>query len=259
MAIKCSADIYRPRRIKPNDFGDTPTSPFALLLSQRFFFLRNIWWIAPNFPRDFHCFQDAPSPLNLNKIKTNNWFVRDPYRVTHKRILNVGALFPPASFQVGSWGEFSKSNVTHCGSSDEPRNREDSDVAATVKQRFVSLMLIWPSAQDAMLADATSSAARSCETQRRSLMLWHFATDTFYFHNLMRLPLWDVCRVQHQHLGSEDGLSNGNMDLGVTSYLDQQLSISSVFFYYYFLCRFQACSFVCWRSSALRLQHIAHL
>lgn len=126
----------------------------------------------PKLSSRLSLFQDAPSPPNLNKIKTNNWFVREPYRVTHKRIFNVGALFPFASFQVGSRGDFSKSNLTHCGSSDEPRgNREDSKVAVTLKQRFVSLMLIWPSAQDAMLADATSSAARSCEAQRRSLIL----------------------------------------------------------------------------------------
>lgn len=153
-----------------------------------------------------------------------------------KGFFTVGALFPPASFQVGSRGEFNKSNVTHCGSSDEPRgSREDSNVAATVKQRFVSLRLVWPSARDAMLADATSSAARSCETQPRSLILWHFVPDKFYFHNLMRLPLWDVLRVQHRHLGLEDGLSDGNLGLGVTSYLDQQLS-SRVYFFITIFC-----------------------
>lgn len=36
IATKRSTDIYCPRRIKPNDFGDTATSPFASPLSQRF-------------------------------------------------------------------------------------------------------------------------------------------------------------------------------------------------------------------------------
>lgn len=65
IVIRRATDIYGPRRMQPNDFGDTPTSPFGAAAKSKVSLLRNIWtpawWMVSNFPGDVHCSQTPKS------------------------------------------------------------------------------------------------------------------------------------------------------------------------------------------------------
>lgn len=71
MAIKCGVDIYGPRRIKPNDFGDTPTSPFAPLLSQRFHFWGTFERWLDGSPQTFLETFIVPGCSKSSELKSN--------------------------------------------------------------------------------------------------------------------------------------------------------------------------------------------